>query len=245
MNFGPYFNTYLYTRVSLHPSQMNNDIYKNLKANLIRTKQNKCYLNYGYISKVYKIEERSGGLIIPEDPSASAEYEVKFSCKLCRPLVNTLVVFRVLAVNKSIIYLNNGPIYMLIFDNNINMNNFVYDEKHNVWLAYTSNGKGIPIVKGTYLNATIVDTKIEDLSSKILALGILESVSTVAEINANIENQEKEDNDFVKFEDYMNSTKKPDDTTENYISESDTNPNSNSDSDAGSEFESDSDDKEL
>jgi DNA-directed RNA polymerase subunit E'/Rpb7 len=200
---------------------MNNDIYKNLKANLIRIHQNKCYLNYGYISKIYKIEERSGGIIIPEDPSASASYEVKFSCKLCRPLVNSIIVFKVLGVNKSIIYLNNGPIYMLIFDKNINMNNFVYDEKHNVWLAYTKNGKGIPIVIGTYVNATIIDTKIEDKTSKILALGILESISSTSEINNNIENQENEDSKIINYDDYMKQNIKELNETENYVSETD------------------------
>lgn len=203
MSNGPYFNTYLYTNVTLHPNQMNNDIYKHLKNNLIRKLQNKCYMNYGFVSKIYKIESRAGGQIIPEDPSASAVYKIKFSCKICRPLKNSTVVCEVVGINKSIIYLRNGPIYMLIFDGHINMNNFMYDDKRNVWIAYTTGDKGIPITKGTYVSAKIYDTRIEDKSDRILMLGILESIATKQEIDKIIEMRENDDDKYIEYEDYI------------------------------------------
>ena len=52
--FSPYINTKLYTNVILYPNQMNNDIYKNLKDNLIKSIENKCFIDYGYIIKVYE-----------------------------------------------------------------------------------------------------------------------------------------------------------------------------------------------
>jgi DNA-directed RNA polymerase subunit E'/Rpb7 len=97
-------------------------------------------MHYGYISKIYKIEERHGGEIIAEDPTASATFKLKFSCKLCRPLKGTTIVCEVVSINKTIIGLRNGPIHMIITEGNINLDNFVYDEKQNVCLAYAQNG---------------------------------------------------------------------------------------------------------
>ena len=209
MNIGPYFNTYLSTTVILHPSQMDNDIYKHLKNNLINDLQNKCYINFCYIEKIYKIEERSGGKIIPEDPSASASYDVKFSCKICRPLKDTTIVCEVVGISKTIIYLRNGPIYMLIFEGQINMDNFVYDEKRNVWLAYGASsyipGQGIPIVEGSYVKAKITDTQIENKSTRILTLGTLENIATTKESNEIIESREHDSDEFIEYDDYINN----------------------------------------
>lgn len=211
MNIGPYFNTFLYTNISLHPSQMDNDIYKHLKNNLITKLQNKCYMHYGYISKIYKIEEIHGGEIIAEDPTASALYKVKFSCKLCKPLKGTTIVCEVISINKTIIGLRNGPVFMIITEGNINMDNFVYDEKKNVWLAYAQNGKGTVIVNGTYVKAKLIDTKIENNSDRILALGTLESIATKKESDEVIESRELDDNNFMKHDDYLkNNGKKMD-----------------------------------
>jgi DNA-directed RNA polymerase subunit E'/Rpb7 len=207
MNNGPYFNTYLYTTISLHPSQMDNDIYKHLKTNLQTKLQNKCYMHYGYISKIYKIEERHGGEIIAEDPTASATFKLKFSCKLCRPLKGTTIVCEVVSINKTIIGLRNGPIHMIITDGNINLDNFIYDEKQNVWLAYAQNGKGITIVNGTYVKAKVTDIKIEDKSDRILALGTLEEIASKRESDDVIMARELDDDQFVKYDDYINKEK--------------------------------------
>ncbi len=42
---------------------MNNDIYKNLKENIIKKLQGKCYKSFGYISKIYKIEQILGNKV--------------------------------------------------------------------------------------------------------------------------------------------------------------------------------------
>ena len=54
----PFIDTILYTTVVLHPNQLNNNIYSNLKQTLIETLNKKCYKNYGYISEIYEILER-------------------------------------------------------------------------------------------------------------------------------------------------------------------------------------------
>ena len=92
---------------------------------------------------------------------------------------------------------------MLIFDGHINMNNFMYDDKRNVWIAYTTEDKGIPITKGTYVSAKIYDTRIEDKSDRILMLGILESIATKQEIDKIIEMRENDDDKYIEYEDYI------------------------------------------
>ena len=203
----PYFNTYLYTLVSLHPNQMDNDIYKHLKNNLIKKLQGKCYKSYGHISKIYKIEERSSGILIPEDTYASALYKIKFSCKICKPLKNTIIVCEVVAINKSLIYLRNGPIHILIFEGHdqINQNNFIYDERRNVLLANIGNGKGVPITIGTFVKVKVIDTRIENGSNRIIVLGILESLSNKKENDESITMIEKDDDTFVDYKEYTKS----------------------------------------
>ena len=96
-----YFWTELKGNVTLKPSQMNTEIYTHLKANLIKNLEGKCYKNYGFISKINAITDRSNGVIPPEDPSASAIFNVKFSCKLCNPLKNSFVVGKVHALSST------------------------------------------------------------------------------------------------------------------------------------------------
>ena len=201
----PYFNTFLYSTVSLHPSQMTNDIYLHLKNNLTRKLVGKCYKSYGYISKIYKIEERSNGKLIAEDSTASASYEVKFSCKLCRPLKNTTIVCEVIQINKSLIYLRNGSIHVFIFEGsgNVNQNNFVYDERRNVLLAIIGNGKGIPVVIGTFIKIRVIDSRIENGSNKIIVLGTLESLADKKDTDESILVRENDELPFVEYSEYM------------------------------------------
>jgi DNA-directed RNA polymerase subunit E'/Rpb7 len=183
---------------------MDNDIYKHLKNNLIRKLQGKCYKSYGYIIKIYKIEERSEGKLIAEDNSASASYEVKFSCKLCKPLKNTLIVCEIIQINKSIIYLKNGPIHVFILDNggNINQNNFIYNERKNVLLANVGNNKGVPIVVGTFVKVKVIDTKIE--TQRIIVLGTMESLASKKESDESIVMRERDD-EFIDYDEYVKS----------------------------------------
>lgn len=205
----PYFNTYLYTVVGLKPNQMNNDIYKHLKNNLIRKMQGRCYKMYGFISKIYNIEDRQSGELVAEDPSASALYKVKFSCKLCRPLRGTTIVCEVEKINKSVILLRNGPIYVPIFEGRgqINAKKFVFDEKRNVWLAVLDDKKGIPITPGTFINIKVIDTQIEHNSKTIFVLGNMENLSSKEESDKSIREREDDNIQFFEHSEYIKNDK--------------------------------------
>lgn len=247
----PYVNTYLYSNVGLHPSQFDNDIYKHLKNNLTRKLQGRCYKGYGYISKIYKIDERQGGGIIAEDPSASAIYKVKFSCKICRPLKGTIIICEVMAINKSIIHLRNGPINVLIFEESgtVNQNNFVFDDKKNVLLAKIENNQKIPVVVGTHVEIKVIASRIEHNSNRILIMGTLENIASKSAIEESIKQREYDGFSFTNYDDYVETEKsfyKPNkfvaersdnDTNNENISDSE----SGSGSGSGSELESESD----
>lgn len=207
----PYIITKLYAEVSLHPSQMGNgsDIYKYLKGNLANKFEGKCYKNYGFIVKIIKIEEIAGGELRAEDKSASAYYNVKFVCKLCKPLSGTTIICEVIKINKSLVYLNNGPIQMMIFDfkTGVNLNNFTYDEKRDILLANIGGGKGVPVVPGTAIKIKVGLTKLE--KKQIIVLGTLEGLPTKEEkIQASI-NSENLSDDPIDYENYVNPNPVP------------------------------------
>lgn len=206
---GPYFNTILRTTITLHPNQMNNDLYRHLKDNLVTKLQNKCFGPYGHITKIYNIEERNEGMIIPEDPMGSVVYNVKFSCKLCRPLKGNYIICEVTKINKALILLRNGPVYILILENKSqkNQENFYFDEKKNMLIGRIDETRGEPVVKGTFIKLKIIDTKIEDKSDKIYALATMESIATPDEIQSSVELREKDDLQYTTYDEYVKSEK--------------------------------------
>jgi len=196
MTTNPYFNTYITVEIELLPNQMNNNIYKNLKKNLIEKYQEKCYKHFGLINKIYRIEKIKGGIVIPEDPRAISLYTVKFACKLCKPIKDDLIVFEVVGINKFIINLRNGNIIGITLENSINLDNFSYDYKQNV-LIHSKTKK--PIVNGVYVKTRILQTHLEHGSNRILAYCQLENIATSKEINNMIESIDKQNDKFTEI----------------------------------------------
>jgi len=206
----PYFNTYLSSNISLHSSQMKNGASKFLKENLIKRMQGKCYKKFGHITKIYNIVDKKRGIIIPEDSTSSALYEVKFGCKLCKPIDGTIIICEIIKMMKSIILLKNGPIDIVIFEGkgHINETNFVYDDKRNTYLAKINQDKGIPVKIGTYVQVKVISTQIEDRSSKLIVIGTLERLATQDEIDNSIDILNNDDLPFIKYDDYENKFSK-------------------------------------
>lgn len=204
----PYFNTYLTTKISLSPDQLDNNLSKNIKTNLVKKMEGKrC--EYGYIVKVYKVIEYKGGDIMFEDPTSSVIYTVKFSCKLCKPLNNTTIVCKIVDINKSIINLINGPIQVIILDNHggINHDKFIFDDKNNRYIAILDNNKGKPLTPNTYVNVKIISSVVE--LKRIVSIGALIGLSTQDEID-NALLMERDDNiDFVEYENYIKQNESP------------------------------------
>ena len=122
----PYIDTELYSRVQLLPYQMNNDKYINLKINLKKKVEKKCN-KYGYVTKVYKILNHSNGIIDPENFSASAVYNIKYSARICIPIEQTDIICKVDTLSKVLIKASNGPILCIIKQTDVNNEYFDYN----------------------------------------------------------------------------------------------------------------------
>ncbi len=196
----PYINTKLFTTVSLKADQLNNKFYINLKKNLEEQILHKCYKNYGYIMDIYKIIKYSDGNIEPENYSASAKYDIEFSCRLCRPLRLRQIICEIDRVNKVLVTTTNGPIIVIITNDRINDKVFFTDNNNN--LRYKKDGKTQLLKKGDFVKISLKATMFNHADTKIKAIGYLEEVATdddVKEYYKDIYDKEKEMIDIEKY----------------------------------------------
>lgn len=198
----PFIDTMLYTTVALHPSQLNNNIYSNLKQNLIKMLEKKCYKNYGYISKIYEIIERDGGVIIPEDISSSATFKIKFSCRLCHPLENTQIICKINQTADIFVSLIRDPIHIIVTaeGDRINSNVFYKDPYEKKIKIKKTNEILEP---GTFVKATILSKVFTDKDKKVLAIGTLDDIATDEDIEKFYGEEYAPDKQFVDFDEYI------------------------------------------
>lgn len=178
MSTGPYITTIIETQVVLKPNQMNNQIYKNLKDNLTKRLEGKCYRNYGYINKIYEITKYSEGVIIPENPTAAAMFAVKFSCRLCNPLKKKQIICKIQKINNMFINAQNGPITVIVTMNSIDSKIFYQDVKTNKLMIKQPDGKSVEVSPGKYVKITILSKQFNDMDNIIMAMGELNSLVT-------------------------------------------------------------------
>jgi DNA-directed RNA polymerase subunit E'/Rpb7 len=208
---GPYFNTTITTTVGLHPNQMTKKIYENLKSNIIKKYEGRNFGSIGYISKIYNITKREGGLIVPENQLSTAIFKVEFLCKLCRPLRGTTIICEVQSINKIAILLKNGPINVYIFladPSSINRDVFSYDDKNNVIVGKVHRrGKDQmeKILVGSFVNVRCIDTRIEAGRDTIIVLGIMDSVTSESDKSNSIIERESDDVPTMDFQEYINN----------------------------------------
>jgi DNA-directed RNA polymerase subunit E'/Rpb7 len=167
----------------LNPNQMDNKMYLHVKTNLSNKLVGKCYKNYGHISKIYKIDEISDGIIEAEDPSCSIKLVVKFSCRLCYPIRNKEIIFKINRMNKALIGGVNGPLRVIITPDKINKDKFYADNNRNIRIRGSSD----VIVVDMYIRVLILSSSFSDCDSNILVIGYLQDISTEEEKKIYIE----------------------------------------------------------
>ncbi len=198
----PYITTELTTSVSLEPSQMNNNIYKNLKNNLINRFSGKCFKDFGYISKIYDISKYSDGYVVAENPKSAARFYVTFNCKLCFPLLRKQIICKIDRANRQIMRLNNGPISVLVTTKDrINKNIFFIDQKTGNLMAKKDN-KSVPITIGDYVKVTIESRQFNDQDTMIMAMGFIEDIATDEEVKESYEKEFGND-ETILYDDYL------------------------------------------
>ena len=182
----PYIDTELYSRILIRPQQINNDIYINLKNNLKKKVEKKCN-KYGFITKIYKILDFSEGEVVPENFDSSIVFNVKFSCRICLPVTDTLIICKIDLLNKSLIKASNGPIVCIIGVNYINKKIFSLNNKGDI----IDNNRNEVIKSNDYIVVNIKGTNFFPGDERIVILGGLQSIATKEEIknyyNENLE----------------------------------------------------------
>ena len=218
LQISPYINTIIKTEILLRPDQINSYIYENLKINLKDKYEGKCFMDYGFISKIYGITQQSGGIIISDTSLAAALYIVEFDCKLCKPLCGSTIICEVNTINRSVIHLCNGPIHVIIITDDqdqINKINFYYNEKKNLLLGNIGDGKSVPILQGSYVKVRCDAVRIEKNRNNIIVYGVMDSVATKKEyMNSEID-KETHNLIFTEYNKYISQENKNENENEN------------------------------
>ncbi len=230
-NYSPYITTELTSSVSLDPRQMDNNIYKNLKNNLIKRFEGKCFKDYGFISKIYDVTKYSDGYVVAENPKSAARFYITFTCKLCYPLLKKQIICKIDKANRLIMRLNNGPINVLVTTKDrINKSIFFVDTKTGNLMA-KKDGKSIIVTIGSYVKVTVESRQFNDQDSMIMAMGFLEDIATDEEVKKSYEKEYGMDN-MITYDNYIEQEK--------YTNEEDTDQKDNNDD---SEVESEESDE--
>ena len=174
----PYKDTILYSKVCIKPHQLNNDLYLNLKNNLKKNKEKKNN-EYGYITKIYKILDFNDGEVIPENFDASVIYNVSFSCRLCKPILNQKIICKIEFINKLFIKCINGPIISVTLVKSEDISNKFNINNLNEILYKSTNKKLNP---NDYVTIIVKGIKFESKDQKIIITSHLDDIPNEDEI---------------------------------------------------------------
>tara|TARA_B100001093_G_scaffold204804_1_gene196886 strand:+ start:4551 stop:5216 length:666 start_codon:yes stop_codon:yes gene_type:complete len=174
----PYKDTILYSKVCIKPHQLNNDLYLNLKNNLKKNKEKKNN-EYGYITKIYKILDFNDGEVIPENFDASVIYNVSFSCRLCKPILNQKIICKIEFINKLFIKSINGPIISVTLVKSEDISNKFNINNLNEILYKSTNKKLNP---NDYVTIIVKGIKFESKEQKIIITSHLDDIPNEDEI---------------------------------------------------------------
>jgi DNA-directed RNA polymerase subunit E'/Rpb7 len=171
----PYHNIKQHTKILIEPYHMNSDIKNNMKNILKKKVEKKCNVN-GYIEEVYRILKYSDGFMPAENLTGSAIYDIKYHCKICIPVENSIIIGLVKVINQELIIASNGCILIFIPKENIDTN--IWDISENFLNKITKNKLAI----NTYIKIQIIDKRINNGDPQIKAIGMLLDIPTEEEV---------------------------------------------------------------
>ncbi len=182
----PYKNIAQYTKIMLEPYQINSDLRNHLKINLKKKVEKKCNKN-GYVDEVYKILSYGDGIMHPENLSGNVLYNIKYHCKLCLPIENSIIIGQVKVINIELVVVINGPILIFIPRDNIDItiwdinDNFKNKKKENTKLNISD-----------YVLVQIINKRINTGDTQIKTMGKLLDFATDKQINEFFESTKTE-----------------------------------------------------
>ena len=172
----------LYTRVILHPHQMNNELYINLKKNLVDKVEGKC-IKDGFVIKVYKILDHTSGVIEPENFTGAAVYDVKYLAKICTALKDTMMIAKITSysANVNFVLAEFGSIIKIIFTKNErDLNTKVFTVGNDKSIIHNSSQK--KMTAGDYVKIQIKTFRFHQNDTVIKCMGYLDNMATPDDI---------------------------------------------------------------
>jgi len=199
----PYISMELTSNIELEAEQLNNEIYYNIKQNLIKKVEGKCN-NIGYIVHIEKIIDYKLGYMIAEDFTGSCLYKIRYQALVCIPIKDTIIIGMISKKRDigSIMIIQHGPIFIItkIKETDMNMTNFKL-ENNNIY----SINKKQHIIEGDYVKIRITSIKYQNEDKEIKCMGILEDIANEDDINNYYNNISKKminDSDNIKEDKY-------------------------------------------
>jgi DNA-directed RNA polymerase subunit E'/Rpb7 len=151
--------------------QMNSDIKIHMLNNLKKKLEKRCNKN-GYIDTVYNITKFTFGLLRSEDLSGNAVYDVSYNCRMCLPVVNTVIIGLIKVIDSELIVCIHGPIMCFIQKQYID--NTIWKDMRQVLNELKT---------GDYIKVQILDTMINYNDEQIKILGRLLGKPSIEEID--------------------------------------------------------------
>jgi DNA-directed RNA polymerase subunit E'/Rpb7 len=170
----PYKNTEQFTTIQVQPFHMNSDIISNMEMILKQKVEKKCN-KYGFIDKVYNIENYNDGEMVNENFNGAANYKITYNCRVCLPVENTIIVAKVHSVNSELIITTNGPIISFIPKENIDSS--IWDISNEV----RHKEKDIVLKQNDYVKIIIARLKVNLNDTQIKTIGVLYDYATKEE----------------------------------------------------------------
>jgi DNA-directed RNA polymerase subunit E'/Rpb7 len=171
----PYHNIKQHTKILVEPFHMNSDILNNMKIILKKKLEKKCNKN-GYIDEVFRILEYSDGFMPAENLTGSAKYNIKFHCRICIPVENTIIIGLIKVINQELIIATNGCIMIFIPKENIDSTKWDISE----FIINKETKKKYDVT--SYIKIQIIDKRINQNDTQIKAIGVLLDIPTESEI---------------------------------------------------------------
>lgn len=171
----PYKNTFQYTKIRLEPHYLNSDIITNLEHVLKQKVEKKCNKN-GFIDEIYEIVEYNHGILVPENLSGSAIFDIKYHCRLCLPVKNSIIIAQVKTINQEIVICTNGPLFIFVPKDKIDKT--LWDVTDNFKNKNTKKNLEL----NSYVKILIIDKRINQNEYIINTIGKLLDFASPTEI---------------------------------------------------------------
>ena len=185
----PFSNKIINNRLSIPSRNLNNELYLNIKYN-IKKKYEGRTIKYGYISKIYRLIKYENNYVEINNLDCNPFFFVKFSARICNPIINTIIITKVTKINKNFIVSENGPITCITKYSSINDNKFRIDDEKNV--IEKKNNNKLEINK--YVKVLVQAKRMYSNDTNIVILGYIINIASSKEIINNFEKKNRTEN---------------------------------------------------